>query len=113
MSPLRGDGARILPKVKGLSEESALRKRYSRERRTAPHATTIQKRRIPLTRGREHDTLHTTPAPKGERSMDEHMTDEALNQYLESIAKVIELTFPNDETAVKAAEIVRDSKVKK
>ena len=45
--------------------------------------------------------------------MDERMTDEALNQYLESIAKVIELTFPNDETAVKAAEIVRDSKVKK
>lgn len=40
------------------------------------------------------------------------MTDEALNQYLESIAKIIELTFPEDETAKKAAEIVRDGKVK-
>lgn len=41
------------------------------------------------------------------------MTDEALNQYLENIAKLILLSFPNDETAKKAAQIVRDSKVTK
>lgn len=41
-----------------------------------------------------------------------NVTDEALNQYLESIAKIIELTFPEDDTAKKAAEIVRDGKVK-
>lgn len=43
----------------------------------------------------------------------EEMTDEALNQYLENIAKLIEATIKNEEAATKAAEIVRDSKVKK
>ena len=37
------------------------------------------------------------------------MTTAELNQYLENIAKLIEATAENDETA---AKIVRDSKVK-
>ena len=45
--------------------------------------------------------------------MDELMTDEAYNQNLENIAKIVELTFPYDETAAKAAQIIRDSKIKK
>lgn len=45
--------------------------------------------------------------------MEDRMTDEAYNQSLENIAKLIELSFPNDETGKKAAEIVRDSKIKK
>lgn len=45
--------------------------------------------------------------------MDERMTDEAYNQSLENIAKIVELSFPNDETAMKAAEIIRNSKIKK
>ena len=43
--------------------------------------------------------------------MDE-MTSNELNQFLENIAQIIELTFPNDETAQKSADIVRKSKVK-
>ena len=50
--------------------------------------------------------------------MYEQMTDEALNQYLENIAKLIEETVADksgtiEEAAKKAAEIVRDSKIKK
>lgn len=45
--------------------------------------------------------------------MEQTMTDEAYNQSLENIAKIIELSYPNNETAKKAAEIVRDSKIKK
>ena len=45
--------------------------------------------------------------------MDEHMTDEALNQYLENIAQLIESKIKDEEAARQAAEIVRNSKVKK
>ena len=74
---------------------------------------------LPAIRGNTLDALpcsvifygHRTRAQKGERSMDEMNTNE-LNQFLENIAQIIELTFPNDETAQKSAEIVRQSKVK-
>lgn len=42
--------------------------------------------------------------------MNELMTDEALNQYLETIAKLIESRAKSVEEAV---QIIRDSKVKK
>ena len=41
------------------------------------------------------------------------MTDEALNQYLENIAQLIEANVKDEEAARLAAEIVRNSKVKK
>ena len=40
------------------------------------------------------------------------VTDEALNQYLENIAKLIEATLKDKGSAEEAAKIVRDSKVK-
>lgn len=43
--------------------------------------------------------------------MDE-MTSAELNQYLETIAKLIEKSVENTEAAAEAAKIVRDSKVK-
>lgn len=45
---------------------------------------------------------------KGSEDMDE-MTTAELNQYLENIAKLIEATATNPESA---AKLVRDSKVK-
>ena len=49
-----------------------------------------------------------TPLTKGSEDMDE-MTAAELNQYLENIAKLIEATAKDPESA---AQIVRDSKVK-
>ncbi len=43
--------------------------------------------------------------------MDE-MSSAELNQYLENIAKLIELSVKDAEAAEQAAKIVRDSKVK-
>lgn len=43
--------------------------------------------------------------------MDE-MTSAELNQYLENIAKLIEMSVEEAKAAEKAAKIVRDSKVK-
>ena len=40
------------------------------------------------------------------------MTTAELNQYLENIAKLIELSVKDAEAAEQAAKIVRDSKVK-
>ena len=48
------------------------------------------------------------PLTEGSEGMDE-MTTAELNQYLETIAKLIEATAKDTETA---AKIVRDSKVK-
>ena len=48
------------------------------------------------------------PLMKGSEDMDE-MTSAELNQFLENIAKLIEATATDPETA---AKIVRDSKVK-
>lgn len=48
---------------------------------------------------------------KGGEGMDE-MTSAELNQYLENIAKLIEMSVEDAKAAEKAAKIVRDSKVK-
>jgi len=48
---------------------------------------------------------------KGSEEM-EGMSDHALNQYLENIAKLIEANVKDVEAAETAAKIVRDSKVK-
>jgi len=42
----------------------------------------------------------------------EGMSDNALNQYLENIAKLIEANVKDTKAAEDAAKIVRDSKVK-
>ena len=42
-----------------------------------------------------------------------NVSDEALNQYLENIAKLIEANVKDEAAAKAAAEIVRNSKVTK
>ena len=51
-------------------------------------------------------------APYERREDMDEMTSAELNQYLETIAKLIEKSVENTEAAAEAAKIVRDSKVK-
>lgn len=52
------------------------------------------------------------PAPYGRREDMDGMSNAQLNQYLETIAKLIEKSIKDAKAAEESAKIVRDSKVK-